>query len=412
MNNIGGNMETFYLILAIVFAAISAVVAVLIYIKMKNVKGGDNSKEEIIRTFEQKIDILKASGESSSSILKAWAESTSTGLEAKLAMLQQNNSESISSMQKEVQEKLKDLRDMNEKQLDQMRETVNEKMTKILNERIDQSFIVVTDKLEGLNRNLGEMQKLSEGVIDLNKMLANNKLRGNWGEASLEMIIDETLTSELYEKQFSCGPKKGSQVDFAIKLPGSDGISKVYLPIDAKFPIENYMRLIENRSKGNKAETEKDIKDLKAAIKKEAKSIAEKYIDVPNTTDFAIMYLPSEGLYAEVVSLSGLAQEVQNENKVIITGPTTISALLQSLRIGFKTLQIQKSSADMVKLLKGFSKDFNKFVDALNRTKAQLDTANRSIADAASRSLNIKTQLDNIGKLGGGDEEETPVIEE
>jgi DNA recombination protein RmuC len=223
------------------------------------------------------------------------------------------------------------------------------------------------------------------------------------------MIIDEILTSELYEKQSNCGQKKREAVDFAIKLPGDDGVSKVYLPIDSKFPVEDYVRLVECRSKGDKEGAEKFLKDLKTALKKQAKSIASKYINVPNTTDFAIMFLPSEGLYAEAVSIPGLAQELQNESKIVITGPTTISALLQSLRIGFKTLQIQKNSAEIVKILKGFSKDFNKFVDSLSKTKNQLETVSRSINDTYDRSGKIKTQLDNIGRIG--EEEESEEIE-
>jgi len=395
-------MDLTLLIISIILCVASFIVSLLVYLKIRTFKG-ENSETEAIKGVEFKLEGLKGYFESFSKTIKEWTDQTTTGLSQRLLELQSQNSNSMESLQKEVKLELKELREGNEKQLDLMRNTVDEKMTKTLNERIEISFKSVTDRLQGLHEKMGEMNKLSTGITDLNKLLSNTKTRGNWGEANLEMIIDDILTSELYEKQFNCGAKKNDAVDFAIKLPGEDGINEVYLPIDSKFPTESYVQLVESRSEGDKGKTEKYLKELKASLIREAKSISLKYINVPYTTDFAIMFLPSEGLYAEVMSISGLAQDVQKDFKIVISGPTTISALLQSLRIGFKTLQIQKNSADIVAMLKGFSKDFDKFVDSLSKTKNQLDRVSQSIDDTYNRSGKIKSQLDNIGRIGEED---------
>ncbi|NLT18478.1 MAG: DNA recombination protein RmuC [Firmicutes bacterium ADurb.Bin080] len=405
-------MELALLIISIILCVASLIVSILIYLKIRTIKG-DNSAKEGFKAVELQLEGLKGYFESFSKTIKAWTDQTTSGLSQRLLELQSQNTISMEALQKQVKEELKELREGNEKQLDQMRNTVDEKMTKTLNERIEISFKSVTDRLQGLHEKMGEMNKLSTGITDLSKLLSNSKTRGNWGEANLEMIMEDILTAELYEKQFSCGSNKKDAVDFAIKLPGEDGINEVYLPIDSKFPTESYVQLVESRSEGDKEKTDKYLKELRAALIRQAKSISSKYINVPKTTDFAIMFLPSEGLYAETMSISGLGQEIQKDYKVVISGPTTISALLQSLRIGFKTLQIQKNSADIVAILKGFSKDFDKFVDSLSKTKNQLDTVSKSINDTYSRSGKIKSQLENIGRIGGGEEEiSEPEVEE
>lgn len=397
-------MDISLLIISIVLCVASLIVGIMVFLKIKNLKT-DNSKEEILKALEIKTGVLSGSMDNANKVLKDWADFTTQGLSTRLEVLQNQNSKSMDSLQKEVQEKLKELREGNEKQLDLMRNTVDEKMTKTLNDRIDQSFKAVTDKLEGLHKTMGEMEQLSEGIVDLNNILGNSsKLRGNWGEDNLELIIQDILAPDLFEKQFKYhkGCKEG--VDFAIKLPGMDVKSKLYLPIDAKFPVDSYLRVNECRARGDKDGIIMETKELSKAIKAEAKSISEKYIKVPFTTDFAIMFLPSEGLYAEVVSIHGLAKEVQNDYKIIITGPTTIAALLQSLRIGFKTMQIQKGSLEIIDFLRGFAKDFDRFFDNITTAKNQIATAGKSMGVVYDKSDKIKTQLEKMSSISGDEE--------
>lgn len=402
-------MDLTLLIISIVLCVGTLIVGVMVFMKIKNLKG-DNSKEEIIKALELKTGILAGSMDSANKVIKDWADSTTTGLNIKLESLQKDNTASISALQNEVKVNLQTLIDNNDKKLEAMRSTVDEKMTKTLNERIDQSFKAVTDKLEGLHKTMGEMEQLSAGIVDLNNILGNSsKLRGNWGEDNLELIIQDSLGPDLFEKQFKYhkGCKEG--VDFAIKLPGNDGKSKLYLPIDAKFPIDDYLRVNECRAKGDKDGIVAQTKELAKAIKAEANSISKKYIQVPITTDFAIMFLPSEGLYAEVVSIPGLAKEVQKDFKIIITGPTTIAALLQSLRIGFKTMQIQKSSHEIIDFLRGFAHEFDKFFKEITTAKNQITTAGNSMGVVFDKSGKIKNQLDRMSTISG-EEDNTPII--
>lgn len=290
------------------------------------------------------------------------------------------------------------MQDENSKKLDEMRATVDEKLQKTLEDRIGKSFQLVSERLEQVYKGLGEMQNLAIGVGDLKKVLSNVKTRGILGEIQLGAILEQMLSPEQYKENVSI--KKGSQerVEFAVKLPG-DGEGEVYLPIDAKFPADTYTKLIEAYETGNPAEVDQALKTLERAIKTFAKSIHDKYIDPPQTTDFGIMFLPFEGLYAEVVR-RGLVETLQRDYKINIAGPTTMAALLNSLQMGFKTLAIQKHSSEVWNVLGAVKTEFNKFGDVLAATQQRINQANAELDKlVGTRTRQIQRKLRNVASL-------------
>lgn len=305
----------------------------------------------------------------------------------------------LTEMRTNVDGNLKSVREDNEKQLTAMRAVVEEKLTGTLNERLDATFKAINERLDAVNKGLGEMQSLNNGVTDLKKVLANVKTRGIWGEVSLQNLLDGVLTREQYTVQQNvCGKKNGEAVDFAVILPGK-GEGRVYLPIDVKFPLEDYQRYIDSSDRGDVSAMQTTLKALETAVKKQAKSISEKYVNPPYTTDFAIMYLPIEGLYAEIVRNPGLSEELQRKYKVVPAGPTTVSAILNSLQLGFKTLAIQKSSREVFDLLANFKKDFNIFVKNIERAQTQVNSASDALDDATKRTDIIMKKLSKAETL-------------
>lgn len=305
----------------------------------------------------------------------------------------------LTEMRTNVDGNLKSVREDNEKQLTAMRAVVEEKLTGTLNERLDATFKAINERLDAVNKGLGEMQSLNNGVTDLKKVLANVKTRGIWGEVSLQNLLDGVLTREQYTVQQNvCGKKNGEAVDFAVILPGK-GDGRVYLPIDVKFPLEDYQRYIDSSDRGDVSAMQTTLKALETAVKKQAKSISEKYVNPPYTTDFAIMYLPIEGLYAEIVRNPGLSEELQRKYKVVPAGPTTVSAILNSLQLGFKTLAIQKSSREVFDLLANFKKDFNIFVKNIERAQTQVNSASDALDDATKRTDIIMKKLSKAETL-------------
>lgn len=314
--------------------------------------------------------------------------------------LLKNNSEGLEKIRQNVEQKLQSIQEDNNKKLEEMRKTVDEKLHSTLENRLGQSFKDISERLEALYKQLGEMQSLTTGVNDLKRALTNVKTRGIWGEIQLGNIISEILTKEQYEENVIT--KKGSQdrVEFAVRLPGKDDINKcVYLPIDAKFPQEDYQRLLDAQEEGNKELVDLARKQLENRIKQEAKSIFEKYIDPPNTTDFAIMFLPTESLFAEVVRNVGLIETLQRNYKIIITGPTTISALLNSLQMGFRTLAIEKRSSEVWALLGAVKTEFAKFGEILEKTQKKLQEASNTIETATRKTRTIERKLKTVQEL-------------
>lgn len=291
---------------------------------------------------------------------------------------------------------LNEVRQENEKQMEKMREVVDEKLSKTLNERLTSSFKRVDDALSNVHKSLGEMQVLASNVDDLKKVLSNVKARGTWGEISLNNIVAEILTPDQYHRNQKLKPNSNDMVDFAIILPGKDDSDNVYLPIDCKFPIEAYSRLVEASEKGNREIVELSSKQLINAVKENAKSIKNKYIEAPYTTDFAIMYMPIEGLYAEIARKAGLIEELQNRYRVIIAGPTTIIALLNSLQMGFQTLRIEKNSKQIYELLTALKKDFGTFNELLQKAQSKLFDASSELEKATKRTEIIDRKLNKL----------------
>lgn len=316
--------------------------------------------------------------------------------EAKIGEIKEDVNKNLIEIKQNTEKSLKDVREDNERQLSSIREIVDEKLTKSLDERIAKSFITISERLDAVNKGLGEMQALSSGVADLKNVLANVKTRGVLGEVSLANILENILTKEQYFQQFQLKKNSQEKVDFAIILPGNSKKDKIYLPIDAKFPIEDYQRIIATSENGDVNGLSEATKSLERAIKTQAKSIKEKYIQPPVTVDFAIMYLPIEGLYAEVVRNPGLLEELQNKYKVVPAGPTTVTALLNSLQIGFRTLAIQKSSKEVFDLLVKFKVDFNKFVENIEKAQNQVQSADKTLTEATKRTSRILKKLDKV----------------
>lgn len=316
-------------------------------------------------------------------------------LEERIKTFSLENEQKLENIRLSVEKRLEYLQNDNNRQLEKMRETVDEKLQKTLEEKMNKSFSLVNERLEQVYKGLGEMQNLAVGVGDLKKVLSNVKTRGILGEIQLKSILSEILSPEQYEENIAT--KKGSKnvVEFAIKLPvDDDGV--VYLPIDSKFPGDTYANLRDAIEKGDKNEIDTAAKILVATIKSEAKDIHDKYIDPPNTTEFAIMFLPFEGLYSEVVN-RGLVEILQRDYKVNIAGPSTMAALLNSLQMGFKTLAVQKRSAEVWEVLGGVKQEFDKFNDVLVATQQRLDQANKELDKLVGvRTRQIQRKLKNI----------------
>ncbi|GMA58326.1 DNA recombination protein RmuC [Alicyclobacillus sacchari] len=314
-----------------------------------------------------------------------------------LADLAQLNASQLEQLREAVERRLRYLQEENSNKLEQMRMTVDEKLHQTLERRLGESFQLVSERLEQVHQGLGEMQSLAAGVGDLKKVLSNVKSRGTMGELQLETILEQILSPEQYARQVAIRQDSQERVDFAVRLPGKDdGEAPVWLPIDAKFPLDDYQRLQEAQEAGDLELLREAAKALENRMKLEAKSIHDKYIHPPMTTDFALMFLPVEGLFAEVLRRSGLWETLQREYRVIITGPTTITALLNSLQLGFRTLAIEKRSSEVWKLLGVVKSEFGKFGDVLEKTQKKLLEASNTIDKATVRSRAIERQLRSV----------------
>lgn len=406
-------------IISISLSAVSLLfIAILLF---KNKKSDTNVnvealKNQIKNSYESSQMFVKQIGEMLISTMKNYNDSVlnlltqnrsldtqqQLNLEQKLENILRNNSESMANATLVLQKGLDKLQADNEKKLEQMRQTVDEKLNVSLERRMSESFKIINERLQSVYEGLGEMRQLANGVGDLKRVLTNVKTRGVWGEVSLENLLEQMLSKDQFRKQFEV-KKNGERVDFAIVLPGKDD-QNIFLPIDAKFPIEDYQRLCEVTDLGDVKEIENCQKALEKRIKEEAKKIHEKYIDVPTTTDFAVMYLALEGLYAEVLRRPGLVENLQNQYKIVICGPTTLSALLNSLQLGFRTLSIEKRSSEIWKLLGAFKQEFSKFVELLNKTQKKLSEASSSIEFATKKSMTIQRKLRSVADVTDGED--------
>jgi len=315
-----------------------------------------------------------------------------------IASVQNNQFETLRAA---VEQRLERIQQDNSAKLEQMRQTVDEKLHATLEKRLSESFKQVSERLELVHKGLGEMQSLAVGVGDLKKVLSNVKTRGVMGEAQLASLLEQVMSPEQYEKNVATRPGSRERVEFAIKLPGLDRGEPVLLPIDAKFPLEDYQRLQAAQELGDPAAVELAGKALEARVKMEAKSIAEKYLEPPYTTNFGLLYVPFEGLYAEVLRRPGLFDQVQREWQIVICGPANLLAYLNSLQMGFRTLTIQKRSSEVWKILGTVKAEFGKFADVLANTKKQLQSVANSIDSAEVRTRQIERKLKDVEVLPG-----------
>jgi len=341
------------------------------------------------------------------SLLRSMADTT--GLQAKqleafaaqLAKLTETNEKKLDELRAAVEAKLGQIQTDNANKLEEMRRTVDEKLQGTLERRLGESFKLVSERLELVHKGLGEMQSLASGVGDLKKVLTNVKTRGTWGEMQLANLLEQVLTPEQYATNVTTKHGSNERVEFALKLPGrgdQDG-QEVWLPIDAKFPKEDYERLIDAAEHADPAAVEEAGKQLELRIKAEAKDIRDKYIDPPHTTDFGLLFLPSEGLYAEVLRRPGLADGLQRDFRVTIAGPTTLAAMLNALQMGFRTLAIQKRSSEVWAVLGAIKTEFSKFGEVIGKVQKKLQEASNVIDDAARKSRTIERKLRTVQEL-------------
>lgn len=417
-----------------IVALVLGVVAVVLLIAVLalTIRGGKKKNDSSVEIGQATVDVIKgeiardgqttrenvlsAMGLLNTSIQNALNANQTAILdtvrkeEERTERLQTGVYEGFATITTELKNSLKELNESNEKQLDKMRATVDEKLNENLEQRFQKSFQMVSERIDAITKGFGEMQTLTSGMSDLKRVLSNIKQRGTWGEALLDNMLSQMLAPEQYDKNVALTKSENAdRVDFVINLPGKSS-GKVMLPVDAKFPLEAYQHVVD-------AQTEDDIKkakqNLATTIKTEAISIKNKYIRVPKTTDFAILYLPNEGLFSEAMQISGLSEELLNKQRIILAGPTTFAALLCSLQMGFRSVQIEKRSSEIYKLLAAFKSDFETFCQIIEKTQKKLGEVTSEIDKAGKRTQIIQRKLDKVaddaaalaGDADGGENE-------
>jgi len=321
-------------------------------------------------------------------------------LDQRFTALTADNEKRLAEVRTTLETRLGAIQQDNAAKLEQMRATVDEKLQATLETRLGQSFQLVSERLEAVQRGLGEMQALAAGVGDLKRVLTNVKTRGTFGEVQLGALLEQILIAEQYAANVATVPGSSERVEYAIRLPGADEGAPVWLPIDAKYPVEDYQRLLDAQDAADVEGAQAAGKALELRVREEAKRIRAKYVAPPHTTDFAILFLPTEGLYAEVIRRPGLSDQLQREWRVTVAGPTTLTALLNSLQMGFRTLAIEKRSSEVWHVLAAVKNEFGKFATVLEKTRKQLDTVRNSIDTAGVRTRAIERKLRGVESLG------------
>ena len=383
----------------VILSAIGALAVIFLYFNFKSQNAYSNLREKLRELSSQNLDLNKNLREEVLNQLINFNKLQTDQLKLFSSMQGKHFKEfenKLSMVLTQVEKRLAELREDNTKHLEKIRETVDEKLTSTLNKRLAEQFKLISDRLEQVHKGLGEMQNLASGVSDLKRILSGVKTRGIWGEVQLGRILDQFLSKEQYEENVKVKPRSTERVEFAIKLPGKKEEEVVYLPIDSKFPIETYQRLIDAYQEADKDKIEVLARDLERAVKAEARRIRDKYIAVPHTTDFAIMYLPVEGLYAEVVQRRGLVEALQRDYRIVVAGPSTITAFIISLQMGFRTLAIEKRSAEVWRLLGTIKQEFSKFGGLLEKTSKKLQETKNVIDQAISKTRNIERKLSRV----------------
>lgn len=391
--------------------------AVVLFVLLRRRGGGDNSgvREELRGGREESARSARELREEVSGGLKATHDTIVTtmrdmaglqrtqleGMATQLRQLTEGSEKRIDGLRSTIDGRLESLQVSNEKKLEQMRNTVDEKLQTTLEKRLGESFKLVSERLEAVQRGLGEMQSLATGVDDLRRVLTNVKARGTWAEYQLGAILEQTLTADQYDRNVKMRIETDERVEFAIKMPGPDGDprSPVWLPIDSKFPQEDYLRLLEAADKADAEGVRRAAEALERAAKNQAKHIRAKYINPPTTTDFAIMFLATEGLYAEILRRPGLVEELHNHHRVVVAGPATVTAILSSLRLGFRTLAIEERASEVWRVLAAVKTEFGKFGGVLDKVKQQLDSASKTIDRAGIRTRAMERKLRDVEQL-------------
>ena len=365
-------------------------------------------REEIAKNREETAQALRQSREELTGALKGVGDT----LYRQFGVLTQTTDQKLDMLRETVEQRLQAIQADNAKQLDQMRATVDEKLQGTLEKRLGESFKQVSERLEQVSKGLGEMQSLAAGVGDLKKVLTNVKTRGTWGEVQLGAMLEQVLTPDQYAANVAV-KEGGERVEFAIKLPGrsEDGEEIVWLPVDAKFPVEDYQRFVDAQEKADAESAEGAAKQLEARIKQCAGDICSKYLNPPKTTDFGILFLPTEGLFAEVIRRTGLVEFVQRECRVVIAGPTTLWALLNSLQMGFRTLAIQQRSGEVWNLLSAVKTEWTKYGDVLAKVQKKIHEASETIEQAQTRTRAIGRKLKDVQELPAAETKAALMVE-
>ena len=367
-------------------------------------KANRSSQASITNLETMRFNTFSEKTNESIETLRKTVSDTTGNLDARFAAFQKQTTTQMDLIRQTMEGKMKEMQDSNEKKLEEMRNTVDEKLQKTLEDRISKSFELVSNRLEQVYQSLGEMQKVSAGVEDLRRVLSNVKTRGILGEVQLGAILEEILTPEQYAMNIATKKGSSDRVEFAVKMPG-DGEEPVYLPIDSKFPLDAYRKLLDAYDTRDANQVQTALKELKTRIKSFAKDISSKYIDVPYTTEFAIMFLPTEGLYAEVVRC-GLVEELRKE-KINVAGPTTMAALLNSLQMGFRTLAIQKQSGQVWRVLEEVKTEFGKFGEVLDATQKRMRQASEELDKLVGTRTNaINRKLRDVSTLPSDEKEQ------
>ena len=352
--------------------------------------------QEQQKSLTDNLDRIRQQGTDSSKVQRE-------ELAAQLALVAHSNEERLEAVRQKVETKLTKLQTDNAGKLEQMRMTMDEKLQSTLETRLSESFKLVSERLERVHQGLGEMQALASGVGDLKRMLSNVKTRGTWGEMQLSALLEQVLTAEQYAKNVATKPGSADRVEFAIRLPGQSAEAQqaVWLPVDAKFPKEDYERLNSALEDGDKPAADAARNALKQRVRDEARTIKEKYIEPPHTTDFAILFLPLEGLYAEVLRVPDIVESLQREHRVVLAGPTTLAALLNALQMGFRSLAIEKRTSEIWQVLGAVKTEFAKYNDVLQKVREKLQQATNVVEKAEVRTRAITKQLRNVEEVPG-----------
>ena len=361
-------------------------------------------REEVSGSLDKTALTLSTTVGQLGNVQKQQLESVTTQVQA----LVETNQQRLEGLRATISEQLGEMREANEKKLEEMRRTVDEKLQGTLEKRLGESFQQVREQLDAVHKGLGQMQSLATGVGDLKNVLTNVKARGTWAEYQLEAILEQVLTPEQFDRNVATRENSSERVEFAIRLPGrsDDPNDCVWLPIDSKFPQEDYIRLTEAAKNADAEAVAQSTRELMRSVTQSAKTIAEKYLNPPHTTDFAVLYLPTEGLYAEVLRQPGMVSQLQQDYRVVVSGPTTIAALLNSLRLGFRSLAIEQQASEVWQVLAAVKTEFGKFGEVLDKVKKQLATASNTIDQTQTRTRAMARRLRKVEQLPSDESDE------